>query len=158
RFGACTEQLRRGARHPMTVAKNESAHIADPRRFGEREGGSSLWYVTNGAAVVGPVNTDLLLRGITSRRIPNDCMVIQESWGACRATDQTREPGRITRPFSWAVEDGLGAGISEEMVARAGDAGEALLFAMHAAVKATRVTAGLVHRVREPFVGLVTSS
>jgi hypothetical protein len=29
---------------------------------------------------------------------------------------------------------------------------------MHAAVTATRATAGLVHRLREPFVGLVTSS
>src|SRR5439155_12489640 len=41
---------------------------------------------------------------------------------------------------------------------KARDAGEALLFAMHAAVKATRATAGLVHRAREPFVGFVTSS
>jgi hypothetical protein len=133
----------------MMVAEQKSAHF---------EGGSPLWYVTNGAAVVGPVNTDLLLRGITSRRIPNDCMVIQENWGAWRAIDQIRELGRITRPFSWAVEDGLGAGISEEMVGRARDAGEALLFAMHAAVRATRATAGLVHRARKPFVGLVTSS
>jgi hypothetical protein len=104
------------------------------------------------------VDTDLLLRGITSRRIPNDCMVIQENWGAWRALDQIRELGRITRSFSWAGEHGLGAGMSEDMVGRARDAGEALLFAMHAAVKATRATAGLVHRARSPFVGLVTSS
>jgi hypothetical protein len=120
--------------------------------------GSPLWYVTNGDAVVGPVNTDLLLRGITSARIPNDCMVIQPSWSAWRALDQIRELGRIARPFSWAEDEGLGAGVPEEMVRRARDAGEALLFAMHAAVKATRATAGLVHRMRNPFVGLVTSS
>ena len=38
------------------------------------------------------------------------------------------------------------------------DAGEALLLAMLAAIAATRASAGLVHRHREPFVGLVTSS
>jgi hypothetical protein len=85
-------------------------------------------------------------------------MVIQPSWGAWRALDQIRELGRITRPFSWAEDDGLGAGVPEEMVRHARDAGEALHFAMHAAIRATRATAGLVHRMRDPFVGLVTSS
>ena len=139
----------------MNLVENESAHAAGPSLKGT---GSPLWYVTNGAAVVGPVDTDLLLRGITSSRIPNDCMVIQESWNSWRSIDQIRELGRIVRPFSWASDDGLGAGVPEEMVSRARDAGEALLFAMHAAVRATRATAGLVHRAREPFVGLVTSS
>jgi hypothetical protein len=125
----------------------------------EKESTRCAWYVTNGAAVVGPVDTDLLLRGITSARIPNDCMVIQPTWGAWRALDQIRELGRIVRPFSWATgEREIGPGIPEELVCRARDAGEALLFAMHAAVKATRATAGLVHRVREPFLGLVASS
>jgi hypothetical protein len=139
----------------MNLAENESAHSAGPPPAGA---GSPVWYVTNGAAVVGPVDTDLLLRGITSSRIPNDCMVIQENWNAWRSIDQIRELGRIVRPFSWASDDGLGAGVPEEMVSRARDAGEALFFAMHAAVRATRATAGLVHRAREPFVGLVTSS
>ncbi len=131
----------------MILTEKESTHRAAPR-----------WYVTNGDAVVGPVDTELLLRGITSARIPNDCMVAQESWAAWRTIDQIRELSRISRPFSWARDETLGAGIPEEMVCRARDAGEALLFAMHAAVKATRATAGLVHRTRGPFVGLVTSA
>jgi hypothetical protein len=138
----------------MHLVDYESVHSAGPGPGGA----SPVWYVTNGAAVVGPVNTDLLLRGITSARIPNDCMVIQEKWSAWRSIDQIRELARLARPFSWASDDGLGAGVPEEMVSRAKDAGEALLFAMHAAVRATRATAGLVHRVRGPFVGLVTSS
>jgi hypothetical protein len=138
----------------MHLADNESVHSV-----GSSPGGASpVWYVTNGAAVVGPVNTDLLLRGITSSRIPNDCMVTQEDWKVWRPIDQIRELGRLTRPFSWATDDVFGAGVPDEMVARAKDAGEALLFALHAAVRATRATAGLVHRARGPFVGLVTSS
>jgi hypothetical protein len=85
-------------------------------------------------------------------------MVTQEDWKVWRPIDQIRELGRLTRPFSWATDDVFGAGVPDEMVARAKDAGEALLFALHAAVRATRATAGLVHRARGPFVGLVTSS
>jgi len=132
-------------------APSASAGPAPPR--------TSLWYVTNGESVIGPVDTELLLRGITSSRIPNDCMVIQESWGSWRGLHQIREAARIGRPFSWAAcHTDLCPGIPEALVRRARDAGEALLFAMHAAVKATNATAGLVHRSRHPFVGLVTSS
>jgi len=120
---------------------------------------SALWYVTNGQSVVGPVATELLLRGIASSRIPNDCMVAQPSWGTWRPIHQIREVARLGRRFSWAEgENELCPGITEDLVRRAHDAGEALHFAMHAAVTATRATAGLVHRVRGPFVGLVTSS
>jgi hypothetical protein len=126
---------------------------------GDSSGLGPVWYVTNGAVVVGPVGTDLLLRGITSSRIPNDCMVAQPNWGAWRPIDRIREISRIARPFSWAkTEAELAPGIPERLVRRARDAGEALLFAMNAAVKATCASAALVHRVREPFVGLVTSS
>ncbi len=120
---------------------------------------SERWYVSNGEAVVGPVDTDLLLRGITARRIPDDCMVIQEAWTSWRALGQIRELSRILPRPSWTEAKGAlaASGVPEDLVRRARDAGEALLFAMHAAVMATRATAGLVHRAREPFVGLVTS-
>jgi hypothetical protein len=119
----------------------------------------ALWYVTNGDAVVGPVGTDLLLRGITNARIPDDCMVIQESWGEWRSLLEIRELSAIGPVPSWIESSAVTTPrVPEEMVQRAHDAGEALLFAMHAAVTAIRATAGLVHRIREPFVGLVTSS
>jgi hypothetical protein len=121
---------------------------------------ASLWYVTNGDTVVGPVDTDLLLRGITHARIPTDCMVRQESWSSWRGLHQIREASRVGRVPS-SSQGGSETGptqVTEDLVRKARDAGEALLFAMHAAVTATRATAGLVHRMREPFVGLVTSS
>ncbi|HEX9295133.1 MAG TPA: GYF domain-containing protein [Polyangiaceae bacterium] len=117
------------------------------------------WYVTNGETVVGPVDTDLLVRGITANRIPDDCMVMQEAWTSWRSLPQIRELSRISPKPSWVQpQDELASsGVPENLVRNARDAGEALLFAMHAAVMATRATAGLVHRAREPFVGLVTS-
>jgi hypothetical protein len=117
------------------------------------------WYVTNGATIVGPVGTDLLLRGITSARIPDDCKVTQESWSEWRALPEIRELSAIGPVPSWSeAAPGVGSPVPDELVEKARDAGEALLFAMHAAVTAVRATAGLVHRIREPFVGLVTSS
>jgi hypothetical protein len=132
--------------------------LADKHRSLAEGDKRALWYVTNGKAVVGPVATDLLLRGVMSSRIPNDCMVAQPNWGSWRALHQIREVARAGRRFSWEDEAELCPGVPQEFVRRARDAGEALLFAMHAAVTATRATAGLVHRVRKPFVGLVTSS
>src|SRR2546423_1895872 len=104
---------------------------------------ASRWYVSNGQTVVGPVDTDLLLRGITSARIPGDSMVLQESWACWRDISQTREHSRLQRSFSWAAGPRASAEVPDELVRRARDAGEALLLAMHAAVVATRAAAGL---------------
>ena len=117
------------------------------------------WYVTDGQGVVGPVDTDLLLRGITSSRIPHNCLVTQPSWSRWRHLHEIREVSRgwIEPTPVWADRHLGKSDVSEDLVSRARDAGEALLLAMHAAVTATRATAALVHRHREPFVGLVTS-
>ena len=66
----------------------------------------ALWYVTNGDTVVGPVGTDLLLRGITSARIPDDCRVIQESWGEWRSLLEIRELSAIGPIPSWSEGGG----------------------------------------------------
>ena len=117
------------------------------------------WYVTDGRGVVGPVDTDLLLRGIASSRIPQSCMVTQPSWTSWRHLHEIREVSRgwIEPPAAWEVDHLGKSDVPEDLVSKARDAGEALLLAMHAAVTATRATAALVHRQREPFVGLVTS-
>jgi len=117
------------------------------------------WYVTDGQGVVGPVDTDLLLRGITSARIPESCMVTQASWTSWRHLHEIREVSRgwIDPPPAWKADHLGQSDVPEDLVSQARDAGEALLLAMHAAVTATRATAALVHRYREPFVGLVTS-
>jgi hypothetical protein len=117
------------------------------------------WYVTNGQGIIGPVDTDLLLRGIASARIPHDCLVMQASWTSWRHLHEIREVSQGWLEPAPAWEEGrLGrSDVPEEWVRQARDAGEALLLAMHAAVSATRATAALVHRLREPFIGLVTS-
>jgi hypothetical protein len=117
------------------------------------------WYVTNGYGVVGPVDTDLLLRGITSSRIPHSCMVTQPSWTSWRHLHEIREVSRgwIEPAPLWAADYLDRSDVPKDLVSNARDAGEELLLAMLAAVTATRATAALVHRHREPFVGLVTS-
>jgi hypothetical protein len=117
------------------------------------------WYVTDGHGVVGPVDTDLLLRGIASARIPQSCMVTQASWTSWRHLHEIREVSRgwIEPAPVWQADHLGQSDVPEDLVSNARDAGEALLLAMHAAVQATRATAALVHRQREPFVGLVTS-
>jgi hypothetical protein len=117
------------------------------------------WYVTDGRGVVGPVDTELLLRGIATSRIPQSCLVTQASWTSWRHLHQIREVSRgwIEPLPAWASARIGTSDVPEDLVSKARDAGEALLLAMHAAVTATRATAALVHRHREPFVGLVTS-
>ncbi|HKO92506.1 MAG TPA: hypothetical protein VJU61_15200, partial [Polyangiaceae bacterium] len=45
---------------------------------------ASNWYVTNGSAVVGPVNTNLLLRGIAHGKVGRECFVAQHNWSNWR--------------------------------------------------------------------------
>src|SRR5690349_12176781 len=56
-----------------------------------------LWFVSNGETTVGPVSTNLLLRGIAADRVPNDCMVRERSWRDWRALDSVREVAALRR-------------------------------------------------------------
>jgi hypothetical protein len=53
-----------------------------------------LWYVTNGDLTVGPVVTDLLMRGVEYGRVPEDCHV-RAFRGAWRALTSVREIAAI---------------------------------------------------------------
>src|SRR5688572_2486903 len=55
------------------------------------------WYVTNGQAVVGPVNTNLLLRGIAQGRVERECYVAQHSWSNWREQKYIREIRSLRR-------------------------------------------------------------
>lgn len=59
-----------------------------------------LWFVSNGDNTVGPVSTNLLLRGIAADRVPNDCMVRERRWHAWRALDSVREVAALRRDQS----------------------------------------------------------
>jgi hypothetical protein len=111
------------------------------------------------------VDTHFLRRGLTQSQISEGSFVRGMSGPWWTPTELPAPPAhggwahQADDLNGFAVQEGLcGSGVPEEWVRRAPTAGEALLFALVAAVKATRATAGLLHRAREPFVGLVTSS
>ena len=99
-----------------------------------------LWFVTNGDLTVGPVRTDLLLRGVAHQRIPDDCLVRELRWKTWRPLEQIREISALFRATPRPVE-----------LHPASDASEVLLFCLHAAARATSATAAVCHRARGPL-------
>ena len=109
-----------------------------------------LWLVAHGDAVVGPVSTDLLLRGISAQRVPRDARVRQSGWTEWRALGQIRET-RAGSGFAARAWE-----LAARMLA-AGDEGELVLLALDAAAERTRADVGRASRDLEPHVGLVTT-
>lgn len=131
------------------------------------ERSTQLWYVSDGTSVVGPVSTSLLLRGVTHGRIDESHWVRAASWANWRMLDQVREIAALRRTPAWDDIDekasrpwaDVPAAVEVMGVLRgARDEGEALFLAMHLAVARTHAEVALVHRVREPFLGYVTSA
>jgi hypothetical protein len=120
------------------------------------------WLVSNGTATVGPVPTELLLRGYLRGRIPADCLVRDASWNGWRALWQIRELSAVCVPPDGATPPGpptLRESARELDAAKChGTAGELTTLALGLAVRALAATTGLVHRRREPLDRLVTSS
>lgn len=122
--------------------------------------GAPEWLVCNGSVTVGPVRTDLLLRGVLHGRVPSSSWVRQTGWQAWRELDKIREVSALRRVLERNVDDQLESSTlreGAEALAQASDAGEALLIALHAAAKATSATVGLAHRVRAPLLLPTTS-
>jgi hypothetical protein len=112
------------------------------------------WLVSNGSVTVGPVRTDLLLRGVLHGRVPSNAWVRQRAWPDWRELDKIREVSALRRVLGRSVSDPHDASTlhkGADAVAQANDAGEALLIALHVAARATSATVGLGHRVREPL-------
>jgi hypothetical protein len=124
------------------------------------------WYVRNGKLVIGPVGTDLLVRGITHGRVPGGCMARRESWTSWRRLSQIRETAPLVKMGTLGPDADhddrpvIGPELRSpaEVIRLARDSGEALLLGLHLAVRATLADVGLVHRVHKPFAGLRTSS
>ncbi len=123
--------------------------------------GAPEWLVCNGGVTVGPVRTELLLRGVIHGRVPSSAWVRQTGWQNWRELGKIREVSALTRVLERRVDEPtLEPGSlqeSVEAIAQAADAGEALLIALQAAVRATSATVGLAHRVREPLLLPTTS-
>jgi hypothetical protein len=119
------------------------------------------WLVSNGSITVGPVRTELLLRGVLHGRVPTDSMVREVGWQNWREIGQIREVCALKRVLERAVAEpnAKAASLRESAaaVAEARDVGEALLLALHSAAQATSATVGLAHRVREPLLLPTTS-
>ena len=118
------------------------------------------WLVSNGSVTVGPVRTELLLRGVLHGRVPDGSWVRQTGWSSWREVGNIREVSALKRVLARSpAEQGAPVSLREgrEALVHASDAGEALLIALHAAARATSATVGLAHRLREPLLLPTTS-
>jgi hypothetical protein len=119
----------------------------------QKPGSSRLWMVSNGDVEIGPVRTELLVRGVSHGRVPRDCRVRDAASSDWRPVESVREvAGALGQPGSVADFRRAASGF-----ANARDEREVLLLLLHGAVAATRATSGLVHRLRPPIDFLVTS-
>ena len=124
------------------------------------------WYVTNGRAVVGPVNTSLLLRGISVGRVDRECYVAQHSWSNWREQNFIREIRSLRRwQHSQKVVPGIepikqalrGPRFDSSSIERAACEDGVLSRALELAIKTTKANVGILHQPKAPHVGLVTS-
>lgn len=120
--------------------------------------GSPRWLVTNGDTTVGPVHTELLLRGYMGGRIPEHCQVRELSWSAFRPLDGIREIFSLKRRLARSTDAPLDLRDAVRRLPASSDVGELLTFALQLAAQALDANAGLVHRYRSPATTPVTSA
>jgi hypothetical protein len=119
---------------------------------------SPRWLVTNGTTTIGPVHTELLLRGYMGGRIPEHCQVRDVRWGAWRPLDGIREIGGLKRRLARDAERPLNLREAASRLPCTKDLGELLTAALELAVQTLDANAGLIHRYRSPVTLPVTSS
>lgn len=129
-----------------------------------------LWFVTNGIVTVGPVTTNLLVRGVLHEQVPSDCMVRERTWTSFRNVERIREIAALRReqarygnvvvePLKWqtveASKNPFHELENELLLAR--DAAEVLLNCLMETMRATSACVGAVHRRLPPQPGFVTT-
>lgn len=118
-----------------------------------------LWFVSDGDLTVGPVKTDLLVRGVRFGRIPDGVWVRELHWKSWRALWQVREVAAVQRElaqvgamdFEVGVREQREAALTSSLLSAAQDPAEVLHFGLRAACAATRSSFGLLHRFEGPF-------
>ncbi len=125
------------------------------------------WYVTTGNEAVGPVNLDLLARGVEAGKVPLGAFVRHEGWKVWRPlvelaivldddepgdaitrdlTDDISEAGRPSTPSDFAPVDAIDG---------AADRREALVLLMTAAVVRCGADAVIVHEIDDECAAAV---
>lgn len=97
------------------------------------------FWISNGNATVGPVDTALFLKGVTAGRVPESCWVIGAGWSQWRPVTQVREVAALRNA---AAPTG-----DVDLLDLAADDGERQLLALAAMCSATRAEFGLLYRM-----------
>jgi hypothetical protein len=130
-----------------------------------------LWFVSNGDRTVGPVSTNLLLRGIAADRVPNDCVVRERRWRNWRPLDSVREVAALRRdqarfgsvhvPRTRCHYNGprtdVGLALLKKRLHWAKNPAEALSTGLGEARKVTGALVGAIHKRDRRTKGLLTS-
>jgi GYF domain 2 len=129
-------------------------HVLDVARAG-----SDRWYVTNGATSVGPINLDLLARGVEAGKVPVESFVRHEAWKVWRPLGElaeiTDDEGRPMVGRS-STDDISVSGLRPSMpqdflpsdaVAGAVDRRDALLLLLAAAVARGHAEVAMIHEL-----------
>jgi hypothetical protein len=119
---------------------------------------SPRWLVTNGQTTVGPVHTELLLRGYMGGRIPEHCQVREVRWGAWRPLDGIREIGSLKRRLARDSERPLNLREAVQQLPDRAEPGELLSTGLLLSALVLDANAGLIHRYRSPVNLPVTSA
>jgi hypothetical protein len=135
----------------MLALSQVSSHSSDNLQ-------SPRWLVTNGSTTIGPVHTELLLRGYMGGRIPEHCQIREVRWGVWRPLDGIREIGSLKRRLARDAERPLNLREAASRLPTTRDVGDLLTRALALAVQTLDANAGLVHRYRSPLSLPVTSS
>jgi len=115
------------------------------------------WLVTNGDTTIGPVHTELLLRGYLGGRIPLHCQVREMRWGSWRPLLGIREIKALQRRLD-RDDTPLNLREATQRLPATRDVGELLSAALQLAALALDANAGLIHRYRSPLAFPVTSA
>jgi hypothetical protein len=139
--------------HIMTQVKI-LPHVLDVARAG-----SDRWYVTNGATSVGPINLDLLARGVEAGKVPVESFVRHEAWKVWRPLGElaeiTDDEGMpvVGRPSTDDISVGAGRPsmpqdfLPSNAVIGAVDRRDALLLLLAAAVARGHAEVAMIHEL-----------
>ena len=107
--------------------------------------------------MIGPVSTDLLIRGFEAGRVPPGCWIRDQDWSEWREAHQIREVSHWCRAQFDPGVDQDPADLVPDRLQLCQGIEDVVLFALEAAMAALHADVALAHRVREPLWLPVTS-